>query len=161
MKRYFLLFVLAAIYATTSMAQKKAEFRQAQARVQEPEMAVYVKPLIVDLKVINGQKRMEAGPFIFEDKDVTTMSFDDLKDTKTLALYLASKQLEADVIVAATFDIRTREKGKGLEIMVTGYPAIYSGWRNIEEKDYQWVRDAYGMEKGNAALKKVQAIENK
>lgn len=149
---------LSIVCAGTVMAQKKGEYRQSQARIIEPKMNVYVKPLIVDLKVLEGQKRVEAGPFTFPDKDVTTMSLADLENTKTNALYLAARKYDADIIVAATFDVRTPENGKGLEITVSGFPAVYSNWRTIEEKDYQWVRDSYGYEKNNAVIEKVQAL---
>lgn len=161
MKRYCVLLGLSLLCAGTILAQKKADYRQSQARLIEPKMNVYVKPLIVDLKVLEGQKRIEAGPFLFPDKDVTVMNLQELEETKKNALYLAAKKYDADIIVAATFDVRSAEKGKGIEITVFGFPAIYSSWRTIEEKDYQWVRDSYGYEKNNAAFEKVQALDNK
>lgn len=160
-KRCLVVLVMSVVCTGMAMAQKKVDYRQSQARLIEPKMNVYVKPLIVELKVLEGQKRVEAGPFAFPDKDITTMTFEDLEKTKTNALYLATKKYDADVIVAATFDVRTPEKGKGLEIIVSGFPAVYTTWRTMEEKDYQWVREAYGLENKNTALEKVQALEQK
>ena len=158
-KRCFMLLLLVTIGVGGVMAQKKVEYHESQARLMEPKLNVYVKPLIVDLKVLEGQKRVTEGPFLFPDKDVTTMTLEELEKTKTNALYLAAKKYGADIIVAATFDVRTSEKAKGLEITVTGFPAIYSNWRTVEEQDYLWIREAYGYEKNNAAIEKVQAIK--
>lgn len=160
MKRYLVLFALSFLGVGAVVAQK-VEYRQSQSRIIEPKMNSYVKPLIVDLKVLEGQKRIEAGPFLFPDKDVTIMSHAELENTKTNALYMAAKQYNADIIVAATFDVRSMEKGKGLQIWVLGFPAVYDNWRTIKEEDYQWVLDAYGFEKNNSVIEKVQAISGK
>lgn len=160
MKRILLFLSLVMFISSAALAQKKVTFRQSQARLAEPQMNVYVKPLIVDLRVINGQKRVDAGPFIFEDADISGMTVGELTDLKTKALYDASRQLNADVIVAATFDVKSRENGKkGLEITVSGYPAVYAGWRPIEEKDYSWVGAAYSIEKSNSTIEKVKALK--
>lgn len=56
MKRILLFLSLVMFISSAALAQKKVTFRQSQARLAEPQMNVYVKPLIVDLRVINGQR---------------------------------------------------------------------------------------------------------
>ena len=71
------------------------------------------------------------------------MTVQDVENLKINALYLTAQKMDADVIVAPTFDIRTVKKG--IEITVIGFPAKYENWKVAEkEEDYKWIEAVYG-----------------
>lgn len=138
----FLLIVVVGGATQTAMAQSsKGEYRQSQSRMLEPMQQVFVRPLVVDLKVTESTRQTSTWPF--PEYDVTKMTLDDINNLKVNALYLTAQKFDADVIVAPTFDVRTVKKG--IEITVNGYPAKYENWKvATKAEDYQWIEDVYG-----------------
>lgn len=125
----------------TVMAQTKDEYRQSQSRMLEPQQQVFVRPLVVDLKVTTTERQKAVWPF--PDVDINKMTTQDVENLKINSLYLTAQKFDADVIVAATFDVRTVKKG--LEITVIGFPAKYENWKvATKEEDYKWIEDVYG-----------------
>lgn len=144
--RSVLLFLLAVVVGgitQTAMAQSsKAEYRQSQSRMLEPMQQVFVRPLVVDLKVTESKRQTSTWPF--PEYDVTKMTLADINNLKVNALYLTAQKFDADVIIAPTFDVRTVKKG--IEITVNGYPASYENWKvATSEEDYGWIEDVYGI----------------
>ena len=136
------LILLGSLPQVSNAQSSKGEYRQSQSRMLEPLQQVFVRPLVVDLKVIKDERQTFNCPY--PEADVTKMTVTDIANLKVNALYLMAQEHEADVIVAPTFDIRTVKKG--IEITVKGYPARYENWKVAsEEKDYQWIEDVYGM----------------
>lgn len=45
---------------------------------------------------------------------------------------------DCDVIVAATFNIRTA--GDGYEVNIIGYPANFVNWKTATQADYEWIQ---------------------
>lgn len=139
----FLLVLLMAILglSQTVKAQTKDEYRQSQSRMLEPQQQVFVRPLVVDLKVTTTERQKAVWPF--PDVDINKMTTQDVENLKINSLYLTAQKFDADVIVAATFDVRTVKKG--LEITVIGFPAKYENWKvATKEEDYKWIEDVYG-----------------
>lgn len=125
--------------AQNAMAQK-VDYRQSQSRMLEPQQQVFVRPLVVDLNVITTERQKAVWPF---EGDITKMTTQDIYNLKINALYLTAQKMDADVIVAPTFDIRTVKKG--IEITVIGFPAKYENWKvATKEEDYKWIEDVYG-----------------
>lgn len=148
--------VLTLLFASALVSYAYAQqvkFQQSQTRIIEPLQDVYVRPLVVDLEIIKTDRQVY-GPFTeYIDKDVTQISFAELEDAKKNAVYNAAIIDDADVIVAATFDVRTPEKGKGILITVRGYPAKYTNWRKVSANgidpetgkpvnDYEWLENS-------------------
>ena len=50
------------------------------------------------------------------------------------------KNINADVIVAATFNVKTNDDGNGYKVTVIGYPATFINWKTAEASDYEWIR---------------------
>lgn len=139
----FLLVLLMAMFglSQTVKAQTKDEYRQSQSRMLEPQQQVFVRPLVVDLKVTTTERQKAVWPF--PDVDINKMTTQDVENLKINSLYLTAQKFDADVIVAATFDVRTVKKG--LEITVIGFPAKYENWKvATKEEDYKWIEDVYG-----------------
>ena len=139
----FLLVLLMAMFglSQTVKAQTKDEYRQSQSRMLEPQQQVFVRPLVVDLKVTTTERQKAVWPF--PDVDINKMTTQDVENLKINSLYLTAQKFDADVIVGATFDVRTVKKG--LEITVIGFPAKYENWKvATKEEDYKWIEDVYG-----------------
>lgn len=124
-----------------SVMAQKVEYRQSQSRMLEPQQQVFVRPLVVDLKVTTTERQKAIWPF--PEVEITKMTTQDVANLKINALYLTAQKFDADVIVAPTFDIRTVKKG--IEITVIGFPAKYENWKvATKEEDYRWIEDVYG-----------------
>ncbi|MDR1883855.1 MAG: hypothetical protein LBR26_13895 [Prevotella sp.] len=157
--RFFICLGLFSLYSGIVMAQKLV-FRESQARLIEPKMNVYVKPLTVDLEIQKDPADATKGKkvsdiFTFTAKEVSAMG-GDLAKIKAEALHLSVKKYEVDILVAATYYIKTQDKDDGVEVTITGYPATFKNWRTIDDKDYQWISTAYGV--GMNETEKVKAI---
>lgn len=142
-----ILFLFAFVAAAFGMSQEamaqsaKGEYRQSQSRMIEPQQEIFVRPLVVDLHVTTTERQKAVWPF--PEADISKMTVGDVENLKINALYLTAQKLDADVIVAPTFDIRTVKKG--IEITVIGFPAKYENWKvATEEKDYKWIEQVYG-----------------
>lgn len=141
MKRFYFIALFAFIGIMGAQAQK-VEFRQSQSRMLEPVQEVFVRPLVVDLKVLTDTRQETTWPF--PDVKVTDMTVTDLEMFKANALYLTAQKFDADVIVAASFDVRTAKKG--IEITVIGFPARYENWKvATQEADYKWIKEVYDL----------------
>lgn len=153
-KLLFIALVLTLVGINEVKAQKVVEFRESQARVLEPQQNAYVKPLIVELE-INMAKGKITDNWMFTNREVNALS-GEVSNLRARALFNSTLKHNADVIVAATFDIASLEDGSGYEVKVIGYPANYKNWRTAETEDYEWIR----MEKTLTTneSQKVQAV---
>ena len=123
--------------AMQANAQKVVEFRSSQARLVEPKMGVYVKPLVADLKIDEAVGKIK-DTWDFTNKEVNALQ-GDIANLRTRALFKSTEKHNADVIVAATFDIMSKDDGSGYTVVVTGYPASYINWRTSSDVDNQWI----------------------
>ena len=64
----------------------------------------------------------------------------DLVNIRSYAIYMSSQKHNADVIVAATFNVKTNDDGNGYKVTVIGYPATFINWKTAEASDYEWIR---------------------
>ena len=63
-----------------------------------------------------------------------------IADMRSYALFQTAQLCHCDVIVAATFNLRTRDEGDGYVMTVVGYPASFTGWATVTPQDYQWIQ---------------------
>ena len=85
MKRFYFIALFAFIGIMGAQAQK-VEFRQSQSRMLEPVQEVFVRPLVVDLKVLTDTRQETTWPF--PDVKVTDMTVTDLEMFKGLKCFL-------------------------------------------------------------------------
>lgn len=90
-------------------------------------IGVIQKPVIVDLDV--QQTKITGTASDKTKKGIETIKNEAVKDALS-----ASK---ADVLVEPNFTVTTKNSTSTVE--VTGYPAKYKDFRNIEEKDVTWL----------------------
>lgn len=154
MKRYLILTVMALCLTYTVNAQKVESYQSTQARVLEPQSNAYVRPLTVELKVINEQRIVDQWPLTPE---LVNAFRGNVEDIRSWGIYMSCKKHNCDVIVAATFNLQSDDTSKGFTLDVVGYPAIYQNWKTATQADYEWIR----MEKTQttAEREKIAAIK--
>lgn len=149
---------VAMLAPQVALAQQKGEYRQSQTRMLEPMQQVFVRPLVVDLRVVSPTKVSDTWVIPAKVDQITLAA---ISDAKIMALYQSNQKHESDVMVAPTFDIRTVKEG--LQITVTGFPAVYENWQIARaESDYEWIEDVYGTSiRSNDATQSVQVGINR
>ena len=142
MKRFSLFVVTIALFAVSANAQKGVvttkSFSDTQARMLEVTAKSYVRPLIVDLKVV--------GPRITFKREYDRVAVDvgmgkNLDNLRSRAIYDAADEQKCDAIVAATFKIELSSDETRYELEMKGFPANFdqTSWHPMNEKDFQWL----------------------
>ncbi len=117
---------------------QKTEFRfqDTQARLLDVTSNAYVKPLTVELQVLTNKRISEVIKLTRQEVEQDMKG--DLTNIRSFAVYRASQLHDCDVIVAATFNIRTA--GDGYEVNIIGYPANFVNWKTASQADYEWIK---------------------
>lgn len=139
-KLFFFALLTLAAWSDNAFAQKaNVKMQDTQARLVNVYSRGYVKPLTVELKVDDSKGRITRSyPLTKEETEVEMGG--SLDNIRSYAVYMASQEYHADAIVAATFNFRTNDDGKGYTITITGYPASFVNWKTASEADYEWIR---------------------
>jgi hypothetical protein len=140
MKKILLIATLFSIFGISqTKAQKVVEYRESQARLAEPTMGVYIKPLIAELE-INATVGKIKDVWDFTNREVNALA-GEVSNLRARALFKSTEKHNADVIVAASFDIASKEDNSGYTVTVIGYPAKYVRWRTATAADNDWIRN--------------------
>lgn len=117
---------------------QKSEFRfqDTQARLLDVNSNAYVKPLTVELKVLTTTRVSEIIKLTKQEVELDMKG--DLNNIRSYAVYRASQLHNCDVIVAATFNVRTADGG--YEVNIIGYPANFVNWKTATQADYEWIK---------------------
>ena len=136
MKRTVFMMIALAM-CTISFAQKtEFKFQATQARLLDVMSNAYVKPLTVELQIISSKHVSEIIKLTKQEVEQDMKG--DLENVRSYAVYRASQLHDCDVIVAATFNIRTA--GDGYEVNIIGYPANFVNWKTATQADYEWIQ---------------------
>ncbi|MCL2650808.1 MAG: hypothetical protein FWD60_07265 [Candidatus Azobacteroides sp.] len=139
--------LLAAICFFAGNVAGQTVYEESQARLIEPEQSVFIVPLIADIQLVDkGGVRQDFGPYEFDINSLSTTTFMDIDQYKANALYRAAREADADLIVAATFNVKSDAKGKKMIINVSGYPGKYINFRSLKfdkPEDYKWIESVY------------------
>lgn len=138
------LFSFMAVHAQRAVVHNEQvkTFEEAMTRTVEPEVKVYVRPKVADLSMI-ATSRQYYGPYTYKVKTLTEEQFENLK---TSALYRATSESEADVMVATIFDSYTLEGDEStLVIEISGFPAKFVNFRDFggSPEDVEMVKYVY------------------
>lgn len=123
----------------------KFGYYEATARSISPVATAHTTPVAADLAVSNQR-------ITHKESIQNTISAEDLKDPdnsaliryiKDFTLTRAAKKYNADVILVPTFDIRTSDDGKRIDIEITGYPASYTNFRKATNADFELIRAGF------------------
>ena len=154
-KTFFLLAIMSFLGISQSMAQKTIDYRESQARLAEPTMGVYIKPLVAELEVDKTKGKIK-DTWFFTMAEVEALSRN-VANLRARALFKSTIEHDADVIVAASFDIASRADQTGYDVMVIGYPAKYVRWRTADAAtDILWIQNEKMSPTGTAQA--TQAI---
>ena len=129
------------------MIQQREEhaFEEAVTRAAEPEVKVFIHPLIADLQMIETE-RQPYGPYTYKIKSPENLTIVELENFKKRALYQAVQISDADVLIEPLFDSYIDESDPHkLVINLTGFPAKYVNFRNLGSSpdDLEMVRVVY------------------
>lgn len=135
--------VFAVAMCTFSYAQKtiiKSEsFSDTQARMLEVTARSYVRPLIVDMVVAKGQKRMVYNKS-YTRTEVEVAMGGNLDNLRSRVIYDAATDWNCDAVVAATFKIELMADGTGYNVEMKGFPGNFDpqSWHPMEQNDFDW-----------------------
>lgn len=141
MKKIIIICLLATTCASGAYAQKATNIRMqdTQARVLDVESNAYVKPLTVELRVDTSKGRVK-DEWILSREQAEQELGGIIENIRAYGVYMSTQKHNVDVIVAATFNIKTNDAGTGYIVTVVGYPATYENWKTADETDYEWIR---------------------
>ncbi|HRF86108.1 MAG TPA: hypothetical protein PLN34_06055 [Alloprevotella sp.] len=140
MKKIVLISLLATVFGNMAFAQKTTyKMQEVQARLLDVQSNAYVKPLTVELKVDETKGRIRDKWMLTKEQAETEMK-GEIVNIRSYGVYMSSKKHDADVIVAATFNLRTTDDGSGYELEVVGFPARFFNWKTATPADYDWIR---------------------
>lgn len=159
MKRFFLTLAVVAASFTSCAVQTQTpspnieivettEYMESTARVLEPKQKMLLTTLIADLKVAE-QKVYYTETEAFAKFKVTPALLKNISEFKKIAVSRAASAHKADVLVGTTIDVVTKD-GR-LVITVSGYPAFYTKFRNVCEKDIVLLKSAQSLESKDGA----------
>ncbi len=136
MKKALLLIVAMAMCIVSYGQKTEFRFQDTQARLLDVTSNAYVKPLTVELQVLTNKRISEVIKLTRQEVEQDMKG--DLTNIRSFAVYRASQLHDCDVIVAATFNIRTA--GDGYEVNIIGYPANFVNWKTASQADYEWIK---------------------
>lgn len=125
--------------ATTTTITQITDYMESSARVLEPEHSMLLTPIIADLKV-SETKIYHTETEAFANLEVTPNLIQNISELKKIALSRAARAHKADVLVGSSVDVVT--KNGRLEIVISGYPAYYTKFRNAATGDIELLKKA-------------------
>lgn len=139
MKKSILTLAVAFVFLAGGYAQKNVRIQDTQVRLLDVNSNAYVKPLTVELVVDKSKGRIRDKWSLTREQAESEMR-GDWANIRSYAVYMSSEKHNADVIVAATFHIKTDDDGSGYEVTVVGYPANFNNWKTADDSDDEWIR---------------------
>ena len=139
MRTKIIMIMLAILGVTTVSAQstKIYQYQETEARAMDVWSNAYVKPLTVELKVKGNRTRTMVD--IPADKAAALRN--DPVNWRSYAVFVASKKMDCDVIVAPSFNIdyNSALDNGTVHVEVVGFPADYVNWKSATSEDMQWI----------------------
>ncbi|MCM1107433.1 MAG: lipoprotein [Clostridium sp.] len=149
MKKFFIPALAVALLAscTTTQTISKTEYHKQQARIIEPKFQAFMTPLVGDVEVMKEKGRITSEEYIRPINFAASNYEFQIEEAKKYVLFAETKKHNADILIAATYDINTDDVRKGIvSIRVSGYPAKYVNWRPASTDDYKWINTTYKQE---------------
>ena len=134
MKRVKFTIALFATLLLASCTTTKIMYEEYMNRQAEPvAISPYVMPTVADLE-ISDKKETVVSSF---DNDLSKriLNNTEVEEWKNIVLTKMMKEFDSDVIVAPLFDITTSDDLKKVNVELTGYPARYTNFRNVQLAD--------------------------
>lgn len=120
----------ATCFAADNDKQNKL-FEEAYARDEEPASVVYIHPQIADMQMLSKEREVY-GPYRFRLQKPGTVMEGELENDKARALYRATMEADADLMIGALYDSYiTEDDERIISVEVSGYPAKYVNFRPL------------------------------
>ncbi|MFR9650421.1 MAG: hypothetical protein SNG35_00150 [Rikenellaceae bacterium] len=150
------LFVLTLLLCAVSMgyAQKVLErMENAQALKLDFGSEGYVRPLTVEIQVVDSLGRIEETWSLTKHQAEVELK-NSLANIRDWATYKTTKKYNVDILIAPVITVRTNENGDGYEAIVVGFLGNYANWATATEADYEWMR----IVKGQSLYQSVKSV---
>jgi len=150
-KTVILLVALCGLFSVNSITAQnnKLTYSSSESRDFEPRQGVIVTPLLADIKVITQTSVCDSVIFpIIVASIAPNQMMTWVMEYKKQAMSMMLKKYKADAMIAPLTDVSTTPDGK-MKIIVTGYPARYTNFRNATSTDV-WLVSLYGIIDKNA-----------
>lgn len=141
MKRYLILAAAAALASSCSV-MRQVDYKEFSARNIEPRQDALITPMKADMELTTDQRIDKTMTFTLKKNQPLTVGF--IAERKKEALAEAAQSYNADVIIGALTSVNYVDgksgKNRTLSIRITGYPARYVNFRNIDCLDSVMMR---------------------
>ena len=128
---------LSGLAQTKSKKSAQTVFEQSQTRYIEPEVRVFITPMVADIQMVSSERRYYVYEFPL-CKPYTELTFSLIEEFKKTALFYANKEESSDLMVGALFNVKVLDNDKSkLIVEVSGFPATYTNWHMINFNDTQ------------------------
>lgn len=150
MKKFFLMAFLAGGFlsasaqkttVTTTTARSETTYQFTQARKPQVWVEPLVKPLVVEVEIINGADTFWSETL--SEEKVKTLD-GNIENIYNYGIFLFTEKTHSDMIVAATYNFYTNPKRSSSEdqyiLEIKGFPAKFVNWHTARTEDYEWMR---------------------
>lgn len=147
-KKVLMAALLSVVCAASAMAQKTTQvisLKETQARLLDVMSNAYVKPLTVELHIIDSTRvrhKVEVKPADVIDLGLIAADGTfNMTNLRSYGVYKTAEAYNCDVIVAATFNFEATDLlKKGGTLEVVGFPANFRNWAVADSTDLEWIR---------------------
>lgn len=116
-------------FAADNNNKENKLFEEAYARDEEPKTIVYIHPQIADMQMLSKSREVY-GPYRFKLAKPGAVAEGELDNAKARALYRATMESDADLMIGTLYDSYIMEKDdRFIVVEVSGYPAKYTNFR--------------------------------
>ncbi len=137
MKKLFVLSCLALAFSAQASAQRVQDFLSAQTRVGDGGAEIHVRPTIVDVRVDTTKQIVDS--ILIKPEDVNGLG-GDVVNIRSWAAYQINQKHGCDVLMNATFLVRTDKESGGVKVNVTGWKGTFTNWHQATQADFAWLK---------------------
>ena len=151
MKKFFLLAFCCMIgvsafaqkkTVTTTTAHSETTYQYTQARKPQVWVEPLVKPLVVEVKVIEDAPTFWKKPLSRHKVDSELEG--KLENVYNYGIFLYTEDTKSDMIVAATYNFYTNpnrtDDADWYILEIKGFPAKFTSWHTATTNDYEWMK---------------------
>ncbi len=160
MKRYLFLIAAAALASSCSV-MRQVNYKEFSARNVEPRQDALVVPLKAEMELTADGRIDKSMTYTLQKNQLLTNQF--IEERKKETLSATAQAYNADVIIGALISVNYEEgksgNNKTLTIRVTGYPARYVHFRNIDCKDQDMMHYYLNTKQDEVSLRNASVVK--
>lgn len=127
---------------TTTTSHSETTYQYTQARKPQVWVEPLVKPLVVEVQVIEGAPTFWKKALSRHKIEVELDG--NLENVYNYGIFLYTEDTKSDMIVAATYNFYTNPARTGDDdwyiLEVKGFPAKFKNWHTATPDDYEWMK---------------------